>query len=131
MDKFSNTTLRDIGNLEYYLTHCVADDSMYNFDHREDHEDKLSQVRDFAETFIEGLDLNKYYEIRDRYREYRNGDSSLHMVLGYRRKQLITLLETFRDEYAMEARKRLFPKIISQMTGEELNEYLQLIGLLK
>ena len=131
MDKFSNTDLHEIQNLEYYLVHCLVGDSEYNFKHKGEHQDKLSKIEDFVHSFIESLDFRRYHELRDRYNEYKNGESSLHMVLSYRKQELLVLLDAFREEYVLEAKKRLFSKVVSEMTGKELNEYLQLIGLLK
>lgn len=131
MDKFAITDLHEIRNLEYYLVHCLADDPVYNFEHKGEHQDKLVKIEDFVHSFIESIDLHKHRELRDRYDEYKNGGSSLHMVLGYRKQELLKLLTAFREEYIQEARKRLFVKIVSEMTGNELNEYLQLIGLIK
>lgn len=131
MEKFAEATLKNIADLEFYLFQCLSDGSNANFHSRGDHEDKLSHIQVFVESFISTIDLKQHHKLGQYFNEYKRGEHSLHMVMGYKRQELLLLLGEYKAEYLNDAKSRLFPMRVSDMTGKDVNEFLQLIGILK
>lgn len=131
MKKFTNVTLRDIDKLMTLLRNILNHDSKPNVDLVDLRRKEFEEIDGFITVFFDSIDPDQYYRFADSYRSLKTSRISVYSIFGDYTVLLLDLLIAYRAEYIKEATDRLFPKAVSEMTGKELNEYLQLIGLLK
>lgn len=131
MEKFKNVTLRDIDKLMALLRDILNDESKPNADLVFLRRKEFGEIDGFITVFFDSIDPDQYYRFADSYRSLKTSGISVYSIFGDYTILLLDLLIAYRTEYIKEATDRLFPRAISEMTGKDLNEYLQLIGLLK
>ncbi|MET7259314.1 hypothetical protein [Dyadobacter fermentans] len=131
MDKFSNVTLGDIGKLNRLLRDILVDDPVKNFDNGKQHEELIEEIDGCILNFLDNFDATENRDYGKLYRNTKEQGNSVSVLLGRQRDYFAEKLKEFRKEYVAESRDRLFTAKLTDMTGKDFNEYLQLIGLLK
>ena len=127
---YTYVTLSKLSGIRKYLEN-LSPDNKVNMENITTLKPVLDELKPVIISFIEGyLDLKKHYKINDYYNGYKKGEHSLTLFLSYNKEVLLQELNNFTSMYKQKVKDDVLPKKITDMTGHEFHQYLELIGVL-
>jgi hypothetical protein len=133
-DEILSTDLKTIDLLIKYLEALDTSDRLATLTTTIEQDRTLTKIEPALIAMVENLKIRpsgNYERVADGYEGWKKRGTALNYFLANHRDFFLQNLIDFRIIYVEEARTKIFKKKLMDMTGTELNIYLQIIGILK